>query len=91
MGISWMDASRLSVDEAIISASVLSEPIRKEIIAWCFGVAYADGSLHPKEDIVLKKLCSSLKVDYGSFLSIFEKTAAARSGHQRFQKMFSCS
>ncbi len=44
---------------------------RKEVVAWCFGIAYSDKSLHPKEDEALRSVCFELEVDYDSFLTIF--------------------
>jgi len=44
---------------------------RKEVVAWCFGIAYSDKSLHPKEDEALRSICFELEVDYDSFLTIF--------------------
>ena len=44
---------------------------RKEVVAWCFGVAYSDKSLHPKEDKTLRNICVEFEVDYASFLKIF--------------------
>ena len=50
-----------------------NEQKRKELVSWCFGVAYADGVLHPKEDILLKNICRKLKVDYDGFIILFRK------------------
>jgi uncharacterized tellurite resistance protein B-like protein len=46
---------------------------RKELVSWCFGVAYVDGHLHPRENDILKKICSDLTVDYNAFLELFSK------------------
>lgn len=39
---------------------------KRMVVAWCFGVAYADGQMHRKEDELLKRLCDELTVDYDS-------------------------
>jgi uncharacterized tellurite resistance protein B-like protein len=65
------EAGRLDYKEAIKLIKTANLEKRKEVVAWCFGVAYSDKSLHPKEDETLRDICSKLEVDYDSFLEIF--------------------
>jgi uncharacterized tellurite resistance protein B-like protein len=61
---------KYSFDEAINLVKNLNQKKRKELVSWCFGIAYADNFLHPKENDLLKIICSKLDVDFYSFLKL---------------------
>jgi len=63
--------NKMTFNEAINLFKGESLKKRKEVASWCFGVAYADESLHPEENEILKKICSDLQVDYDAFMALF--------------------
>jgi len=63
--------NKMTFNEAIDLFACKSMKQRKEVVSWCFGVAYADGTLHPKENEILETICSHLKVDHSAFLGLF--------------------
>ena len=62
---------RLEYKNAIKSIQSGSLEKRKEVVAWCFGIAYSDKTLHPKEDETLRNICFDLGVNYDDYLAIF--------------------
>ena len=65
------ETESIEYKDAIKMIKSASPNKRKDVVAWCFGVAYSDKSLHPKEDETLRNICFELDVDYASFLTIF--------------------